>query len=532
MIVQRLHAFVPTTTAPPMTWNHGYNTDLGYTYGYYREQSPVWMDLAAAFHGSRPRSLSQERHRYLELGCGQGLNLALFASLFPDVEFLGIDFNPEHIAHATQLGRVAGLGNLRFLEGDFLALARDPAALGMFDHISAHGIVSWIPPEVHAALASLVGACLKPGGLYYTSYNTFPGWYSGAPIQHLLRLWQKREGLPSLAAIDKGRERLQALVEANSVMTQALPGLKGRLERFPSLARNYLVQEYLHDNWLPFWFDEMYAALDPHKLLYLGSATSNEWYLPSMIPEPFKAILAGYQDPVERQVMLDVLVNQSFRRDLWVKGRDPFWLGQQRDWLLAQRFVLLQTPPRPENGDEAKRYVYQTPLGEVTGKPEIYGKFYEALSTGPKTLAELMTASGQPLPGALQVLSLMLNAGHALPFAPCRTPKPAQALNRAIADAASAGAPYNFLAAPAVGGVIQASDTDLMMLSATTKGPNQPAPIAEGLIQRLLGLNKGLKDGNQALTTAEAMRPKALALAETFISQTLPNWRKLGVVAS
>ena len=55
-----------------MTWNHGYNTDLGYTYGYYREQSPVWIDLCAAFHGSRPRGTAGEARRYLELGCGQG----------------------------------------------------------------------------------------------------------------------------------------------------------------------------------------------------------------------------------------------------------------------------------------------------------------------------------------------------------------------------------------------------------------------------------------------------------------------------
>ena len=39
---------------PLMTWNHGYDTDLGYTYGYCREQSPVWIDLCAALHGSRP----------------------------------------------------------------------------------------------------------------------------------------------------------------------------------------------------------------------------------------------------------------------------------------------------------------------------------------------------------------------------------------------------------------------------------------------------------------------------------------------
>ena len=166
----------------------------------------------------------------------------------------------------------------------------------------------------------------------------------------------------------------------------------------------------------------------------------------------------------------------------------------------------------------------------MTGKPEVYGRIYEALASGQKTLAELMAASEQQLPATLQALSLMLNAGHVLPFAPCRNPKPAQALNRAMAEAASAGAPYAFVAAPAIGGVIQASDTDLLMLAASTRSPLQPAPIAEGLIQRLLGLGKGLKDGEQALTTADAMRPKALQLAEGFLATTLPNWRWLGVV--
>jgi len=209
-----------------MTWNHGYNTDLGYTFGYYREQSPTWMDACARFFASRPRVGSSDKPRYLELGCGQGVNLCLHAALHPEIDFVGIDFNPTHIAHAQGLARAAGLTNVRFIEGDFLELARDPAALGHFDWVSAHGIPSWIAPSIHAALAKLTGACLKPGGLYYTSYNTLPGWLSAMPLQHLLRLWQVREGLPSLTAIDQGRERLLSLIEARAAMAQVLPAMR------------------------------------------------------------------------------------------------------------------------------------------------------------------------------------------------------------------------------------------------------------------------------------------------------------------
>jgi hypothetical protein len=281
-----------------------------------------------------------------------------------------------------------------------------------------------------------------------------------------------------------------------------------------------------------FWFDEMHAALSPHKLDFLGSATAGEWYLPSMLPPPLQQLLAPYTDPVERQVMLDVLVNQSFRRDLWVKGRDPLWPGAQRARLMETRLVLLAMPPAPKEGEEAKRYAYPTAVGEVTGKPEVYAPLYEALATGPKTIAELMAASRQPLPGVLQAVSLMLHASHAVPYAPAKDAKPAQSLNRALAEAAAQGAPYNYLAAPAGGYTINASDSQLILLAAwhRLKGQAKPEALGGELAQNLAALGKGLKDGEQPLTTPEAMRPKAQALAAEFLEKTLPAWKRLGVV--
>ena len=515
-----------------MTWNHGYNVDLGYTFGYYREQAPTWMDLTAAFFGSRPRLAVSDPPRYLELGCGQGLNLCLIAALHPEVEFVGIDFHPTHIAHAQQLARAARLSNVRFIEGDFLELAREPQSLGAFDWASAHGIPSWIAPQVHAALAQLTGAVLKPGGLYYTSYNTLPGWLAGMPIQHLLRLWQVREGLSTSNALQSGVARLKTLADNKALMAQALLGFAGRVESLTKHAPAYLANEYLHDRWTPFWFDEMHAALSPHKLEFLGSATAGEWYLPAMLPEAFKQILAAYLDPIERQVMLDVLINQSFRRDLWVKGKDPLWPIAQRARLMEMRLVLLTLPPAPKEGEEAKRFAYQTALGEVTGKPEIYAPLYEALQSGPKTVAELMQAAKQPLPAVLQAVSLMLHASHIAPYAPAKDAKPAQSLNRALAEAAAQGAPYSYLTAPAGGYVITASDTQLLLLAAwhRLKGQAKPETLGGELAQTLAALGKGLKDGEQALTTVEAMRPKAQALAAEFLDKTLPAWKRLGVV--
>ncbi|MCX8017430.1 MAG: class I SAM-dependent methyltransferase, partial [Rhodocyclaceae bacterium] len=474
-----------------MTWSHGYNTDLGYTYGYYREQDPAWLDLCALLKGHAPPPLVAEgKLRYLELGCGQGVNLCLLAACHPHIDFVGIDFNPQHIGHAQGLAKAAGLSNVRFVEGDFLALGQSwPAELGRFHYATAHGIYSWIPPQVAAGLVQCLAAATEPGALVYLSYNTLPGWLSTLPVQHLLRLWQVREGLPSLKAIDSGRQRLLKLIEANAAMSRVLPAMKVRLEKFPTLDRAYLIQEYLHDNWRPLWFDELAAEVRPAKLIYLTTATASDWFLPALLPPQWKSILAEHDDPIVREVMLDVLINQSFRRDVWVRGQVPLWVDVQRSQLLQTRLALLMRP-QPKDGED-NPYKYTTSLGEVAGKPEVYAPLYDALAAGPKTVAELLrlplaqpqpepsvTLAAEPtparqLPDTLQAIGLMLAAGH---IALVRTPsdklaKAAQALNRALLQAVWAGAPYRNLVAAAYPWVMNASDGDLMLACAKLAQP-------------------------------------------------------------
>jgi hypothetical protein len=41
MKVQARDTHLLSRKETPMTWNHGYNADLGYTFGYYREQAPT-----------------------------------------------------------------------------------------------------------------------------------------------------------------------------------------------------------------------------------------------------------------------------------------------------------------------------------------------------------------------------------------------------------------------------------------------------------------------------------------------------------
>ena len=90
-------------------WQHGYYSDTSYTYGFYKEFAPNWLDWVALLKGSEPPSTS---NRMLELGCGQGLGLCVMAAANPHMRFVGVDFNPEQIAHARSLVRRTGLKHI------------------------------------------------------------------------------------------------------------------------------------------------------------------------------------------------------------------------------------------------------------------------------------------------------------------------------------------------------------------------------------------------------------------------------------
>lgn len=530
-----------------MSWNLGYNTDMGYTYGHYREQDPAWLDLCAWVHGARPPTPQPgKRLRYLELGCGQGVGLLMTAAIYPHMEFVGIDYNPEHIAHAQGLARAAGVENVRFVEGNFVDLGQSwPQELGAFHYASAHGILSWVAPVVRQGLYACLDAALLPGGLFYCSYNALPGWLSAMPMQHLLRLWQLRESMQSLMGIEVGISRLEQLCEVAPTLGRRFPEFPARVKKLRADDRRYATQEYLNDVWTPYWFDQMERELSPHKLLYIGTATSSDWFAQGMLTAQGRKFLSGFSDPVEKEVMLDVMLNQSFRRDLWVRGRNPAWPRERSGALLAQRVALMNRPHAKSAGDNP--YRFSSVAGEIVGTEEIHGALYDALATGPKTLAELLqvpvnTRAGEPgtpkpsgrrsLIGTLQAVGLMLQARHlAVVPAKIAETRVGKALNRVMIEATSQGAPYHYLVATAVPAVIYVPESDQLLCSLHFSHPKADSKSLAGLyIQRLRELDAQITKNGAALTEPAQIEQHATSLANDFMNSTLARWKRLGVV--
>lgn len=511
-----------------MNWSHGYHVSSGYTFGFYRELAPDWLNFAALMNGCHPPD-ARGAFRYLELGCGQGFGLCLLAASYPKAEFIGVDFNPEHIAHARELARAAELANVRFDEADFSELAQCwPADYGRFEYVVLHGIYSWVPVAIRQALVRSLNASTAPGALVYVSHNTPPGWISAVPLQHILRRLQRQSEKPAPQIIRQGIDLFEALLAAKDGIGDPQPDLKARLDNMKTQNISYLTQEYLHESWHPLWFSEVAEELAGAKLSHVATATLPENYLPGMLPRELADIVRAGEGHSMQQDLIDLVLNQSFRRDIYCRG--PRSLRTSMD-LLGQCTVhagrmLTKDASQLETG------FYQV---ELLSKPVIEA-ITESLAEGPKRISELAALpalNNPPQHEPIQAAALLLHTAHLkLGYAHGEAPGVA-AFNRAVAKRANAEfAPYGFLASRHTPNAVPANDSEMLLYGLLAAAPNETDPVGLGtrLLEQMRALGRKLLKDGEPISEPDQEREQAQVMAGEFVAKVLPYWRRFGVL--
>lgn len=508
-----------------MSLRHGYFTGAGYTYGAYSEFSPERLALLCLLRGQRPVDLAGP-FRLLELGCGQGFHLCAQAANYPDAHFLGIDFNADHIAHARSLAVAAGLDNIDFRQADFLDLEQDPSVLGEpFDLVVAHGILGWVSPPVGASLLRLSAEALRPGGLLFLSYNTLPGWLAVLPFQHAIRSFQADHG-DGLPALEAARGLFAAMKEVKGQLFDAQPALAPRLEGLAGMDAAYLLHEYNHSDWQPLYANQVIDRAGRQGLSYLGSATLAENF-EALLPEAYRPLVQQQQQPAMKELVRDLLTNQVFRRDVYVKGLDPLWSREALSSLEDLRFLSIADPQVLDQDDA---FQFRLGFGEVEGNREWFQALMRSVDAQPATLADLRRSEGcPPLPELLQNLVLLISKGLLVLVPPERDPEPARRFNRLVAERVAAGAPYRNLACPVSGNVHPFNDVDLLLLHALQQGRPQEALLG-CLDESLQALDRTPMRDGQPVEGRE--RQVVLeTLVSGFHQRSLPLMRRLGVLA-
>lgn len=507
------------------SWTSGYVADLGYTHGFYRELTPSILSFAALTTGQV--LLPTSGLTYCELGCGQGFSANLLAAATPASEIHATDFNPAQIAGARRLAKEAGLTNVHFHEAAFVDFAAEPSLPAQFDIIALHGIYSWISPENRRHIVSFIKQKLRPGGLVYISYNTLPGWAAVMPLRRLMVDQAGSRTGPIAPRVAEALAFADTLKAAGAGYFNQNPAIAGRLDKMKGMQREYLAHEYFNAHWTPFYFADVAAELSEAKLSFVGSAHLLDQIDAINLTGEQQTLLAGIDDPVRRQGLRDFIVNQQFRRDVFVKGAAPSSVLDARAAWNEQRFALTTL-----RGDVPLKAVGA--LGEADLQPSVYEPVLDALSSGPLSFGELTSTK---VIGDLgwaritQALAVLVGTNHLQPCPPAHQQSEAaqrtRAFNDAVVKRAEGSADLQFLGSPVTGSGVPVNRIEQLFLGGLALDGVDPVAQAWNLLS-----SQGhflIKDG-QPLQGAEANLAELRLRFASFSEQRLPLLKQLGVV--
>ena len=249
--------------------------------------------------------------RVLEIGCASGGNLIPMAQDYPDSQFVGFDLSGQQIARGQRMVDALRLTNLCLFQANILELDN---RLGDFDYIICHGVYSWVPSDVQAAILRTGRERLSDNGLMYVSYNTYPGWRMRGVVREMMQYHVAKFASPR-DQIDQARNLLAFLGRSADHQSESFGTLlKEEAKLLSRVDDSYLFHEHLEANNTPLYFHEFANRVASSGLGYVGDAN-----LETMVTDDFdESTRATLIDAsfLEQEQYMDFLRGRMFRRSL------------------------------------------------------------------------------------------------------------------------------------------------------------------------------------------------------------------------
>jgi methyltransferase-like protein/SAM-dependent methyltransferase len=310
----------PAGSAPRPPAPNPYD-ELPYDSHPFSQTHPSRLATVATLFGLTPAPV--ETCRVLELGCAAGGNIATIGEMFPGSEIVGVDLSGRQIADGQQVVTAAGLTNVSLRHASITDIDE---SYGAFDYVICHGVFSWVPNPVRQKILAVCSANLKPTGVAYVSYNTYPGWHMRGMLRDMMRFHADRFATPAQKV-----EQARALVDFLASSTKNDTGpygtlLRQELESIRHQADHYLYHEHLEEVNDPLYFHQFVDMARKHDLRYLGEARLPTMVTTNFAPDVRKAIAAVATDQVQIEQYLDFVRNRMFRESLLVRPSvTPNW---------------------------------------------------------------------------------------------------------------------------------------------------------------------------------------------------------------
>lgn len=283
----------------------------------YIQTHPARLAAMAALMGLKAPPV--ERCRVLEIGTGDGLNIAAMAYALPGSQFVGIDLSESAISRGKMWIEELGLTNILLRCADIGAV--NSADLGKFDYVIAHGVFSWVPKPVREQILALTRDVLAEHGVAYISYNAYPGCHIREMTRRMMRYHVQRFDSP-MDRIAQGRSLLHLLVNApDKRVEKEKDAYQLILEEELEHSLEYDQAAFYHDDLseinAPYYFHEFMALAEKHGLQFLAEAQVRDMYPDGYAPAVMELLeRMAATDFLEREQYMDFLKGRRFRQTL------------------------------------------------------------------------------------------------------------------------------------------------------------------------------------------------------------------------
>ena len=332
--------------------------------------NPAMMRFMGILKGIQTPNFEGDFH-YLELGCGQGFTLNMYAALFPNGTFHGVDFAEGAIAGAKSMAHDAQLTNVTFEVATFADYAARETK--QFDVIALHGIWTWVNRDAQVEILEIIRDRLKPGGLVYISANMVTGRAQMIGPQQLVLAM--RNANPNQSVKELMIQIEQVLATHKSILNGA-PRAKPFFDGLFMGSSNYFAHEMLTTAWRPVTLREVATDMAGAGLDFMGSAFAAGALPTRLLSEPHRSFIESFTDPIDQETAYDVLTHKEFRADLYVKNPQSLTKQKQHDMVRTTPFGLVNAGrAQPPVGSHSE-------LARIVGS-DIYKAAVNMLRKGP-----------------------------------------------------------------------------------------------------------------------------------------------------
>lgn len=483
------------------------------------------LRLACVSAGVSPPTGEVMHH--LDVGCGHVASLDVDAAANPGT-FWHADLPSGEQSHGSALEVAGGSGTRGSLAA--FAACRD---LPQFDVIAVRDQWNSISERDRRMIVDLVRRNLRVGGIVCVNYSCFPGRASAEPLRHLMALHSNQTGSDSTGTAEKLKRAVgfaMTVADAGALIFKANPAVSERLRTITGQPPGRLVEEYLGRGRHLVAFSEVARSLAEAKLDFAASANLLDHLDGINLSAEGIRLLAGIPHPILRQSVRDYLVNQQFRRDVFVKGLRRLTSLERGEALMAQSFILIAPPD-----DVPQRALAQH--GKVILPEHIHRPLIDVLAENhhePKTLGRLIghdklkaIPHGQVIEAALALTGI----GH---VSTAKAPTEgslgrSRAYNQAICQRWHSTSEVAFLASPVTGSGIPIGSLEQLFLLALGQGRSTPPDLAMHAQDELAAQNCRIVDEGKPIEASQQHAVELTRLASLFIDRRLPILKALQI---